>query len=42
MDSLSVAQFNEGFEFAIEQGLPYIGSLVVLGTLIYVVKRCIR
>ena len=39
MDSLSIAQFNEGFDFAINQSLPVVGSLIVLGVLIYVVKR---
>ena len=39
MDSTSVEQFNMGFEFAVSQGLPLVGSLVVLGVLIYVVKR---
>ena len=34
MDSTSVEQFNMGFEFAVSQGLPLVGSLVVLGVLI--------
>ena len=42
MDSLSIAQFNEGFEFAINQSLPLVGSLVALGVLIYVGKRIFK
>lgn len=42
MDSTSVAQFNTGFEFAVSQGLPLVGSLVVLGVLIYVVKKVLK
>ena len=39
MDSTSVEQFNIGFQFAVSEGLPLVGSLVVLGVLIYVVKK---
>lgn len=39
MDSISVEQFNTGFQFAVSEGLPLVGSLVVLGVLIYVVKK---
>lgn len=39
MDTVSAAQFNAGFDFAISQGMPLLGSLVVLGVLIYVVKK---
>ena len=39
MDSTSVEQFNMGFQFAVSEGLPLVGSLVVLGVLIYVVKK---
>ena len=42
MDSLSIAQFNEGFDFAISQSLPVVGSLIVLGVLIYIVKRTFK
>lgn len=42
MDSTSVEQFNMGFEFAVSQGLPFFGSLVVLGVLIYVVKKVFK
>jgi len=42
MDSTSVEQFNMGFEFAVSHGLPLVGSLVVLGVLIYVVKKVLK
>lgn len=39
MDTISVNEFNTGFEFAVSHGLPLVGSLVVLGILIYLAKR---
>lgn len=42
MDSLDVVNFQEGFEFGLEVTLPLFGSLVILGILIYCVKKSFR
>lgn len=42
MDSLDIENFNQGFEFAVNQTLPFFGVLVVLGVLIYIIKKVLK